>query len=94
MVIADLGIPPGFTVEPSAFEKMVADGRIDRYSQTARQITLYFGRVKPGAVETFGYELHPKYPIRVKTPKSEAYEYYTPDRRAEARPQQIEVTKP
>jgi hypothetical protein len=93
MVIVDLGIPPGFTVDSSNFEKMVAEGRIDKFSLTARQITLYFGRVKPGAQEKFSYDLYPKYPIKAKTPKSEAYLYYTPEKRAEAKPVEVEVKK-
>ena len=90
MVIVDLGIPPGFIVDTTGFEKMVAEGRIDKFATTARQITLYFGKVSPGQEEKFSYELYPKFPIKAKTPKSEAYLYYSPDQRAEAKP--VEVT--
>jgi hypothetical protein len=91
MVIADLGIPPGFTVGRDAFEKMVQQGAIDRFDMTARQIILYFGKMAPGQEVKFGYELYPKYPIKAKTPKSSAYEYYSPDRRDDAEPVEIEV---
>ncbi len=91
MIVLDLGIPPGFTVDTSAFEKMVEEKRIDRFSTTAKQITLYFGTVQPEQAVEFGYELRPKYPIRAKTPKSTAYEYYSPDRKGESRPVEIEL---
>jgi hypothetical protein len=93
MILMDLGIPPGFTLDPGAFEKLVETGRIDKFSATARQVTLYFGKVKPGAEERFSYTLIPKYPIKAKTPKSQVWEYYNPERRAEARPILIEVVK-
>ena len=45
MVIADLGIPPGFLPDVDVFETLVRSRRIDKYSITGRQITLYFGAV-------------------------------------------------
>jgi hypothetical protein len=91
MIVLDLGIPPGFTVDAKPFDALVAARRIDKYTMTAKQITLYFGRMERGQVETFAYGLKPKHPIRAKTPKSEAYEYYAPDRRAEVPPVDLEV---
>ena len=93
MICADLGIPPAFVVDDSAFEKMVKEKSLDRFSMTSRQITLYFGTVQPGQVVTFSYQLRAKYPVKAKTPKSSAYEYYAPDRRGEAEPIEIEVTE-
>ncbi|MBI2899116.1 MAG: hypothetical protein HYY17_02960 [Planctomycetes bacterium] len=92
MIVLDLGIPPGFTVDARPFEAMVTEKRIDKFSTTAKQITLYFGTVEPGQVVTFAYGLRAKYPLKAKTPKSEAYEYYAPDRRAVAEPVELEVT--
>lgn len=93
MIVLDLGIPPGFTIDPKPFEQMVAAKRIDKYSMTAKQITLYFGTLQPADRVAFQYALRAKYPLKAKTPKSEAYEYYAPDRRAESRPVEIEVTE-
>jgi hypothetical protein len=91
MVIVDLGIPPGFTVDPGIFAEMVGQKRVQKFSVTARQVTLYLGDVKPGDVKTFEYELRPKYPIKAKTPATVAYEYYTPANRAAARPVELTV---
>lgn len=93
MVIVDLGIPPGFDVQTGAFEKMLEAGRITRYETTGRQIVLYFGEVRPGETVRFSYGLKPRYPVKVKTPSSQAYEYYTPENRARTKPVRLEVTK-
>jgi hypothetical protein len=92
MVIVDLGVPGGFTVLPEAFEKMQTEGKIDKFAVTGRQIILYFGKMEPGQVTTFSYEMRAKFPIKVKTPVSQMYEYYSPDRRTLSRPVELEVT--
>ena len=91
MVILDLGIPPGFSVDPGDFAELLGEQKIARYAITARQITLYLGNVGPGAVFTCRYHLKAKYPLRAKTPKSTAYEYYSPEVLAESRPTDLVV---
>jgi hypothetical protein len=97
MVIVDLGIPPGFTVDPGDFAELVgtkkAGSKIEKFSVTARTVTLYIGDVKPGDVKTFEYSLKPKYPIKAKTPATTAYEYYTPSNNATAQPVEIKVVE-
>jgi prenyltransferase beta subunit len=91
MVIVDLGIPPGFTVDPGEFAEMVGAKKVEKFSVTQRQVTLYLGDVKPGDVKTFEYTLKPKYPLRAKTPSTVAYEYYTPANRGTAVPVELVV---
>jgi len=91
MVIVDLGIPPGFNVDGGDFAEMVAAKKIEKFTITARQVTLYLGDVKPGDVMKFTYTLKPKYPIKAKTPSTAAYEYYTPANRATAKPVELVV---
>lgn len=93
MVIIDLGIPPGFDVDRGDFAELLGENVIKRYSVTSSQVTLYLGDVKPGDELQFSYHLKAKYPLKAKTPKSSAYEYYSPDVRAESKPQLIEVTE-
>jgi len=93
MVIVDLGIPPGFTADPGDFAEIVAAKRAEKFSMTARQVTLYLGDVKPGDVKLFEYTLRPKYPIKARTPATVAYEYYTPSNRATAAPVELIVEK-
>jgi hypothetical protein len=85
-VIVDLGIPPGFTVDGGDFAELVAAKKVQRFSVTNRQVTLYLGDVKPGSEHVFEYSLKAKYPIKAKTPPTVAYEYYTPANRAVAAP--------
>jgi uncharacterized protein YfaS (alpha-2-macroglobulin family) len=91
MVIVDLGIPPGFTVDAGDFAEMVGSGLVEKFSVTARQVTLYLGDVAPGDLKVFHYQLKPKYPLRAKTPPTVAYEYYTPANRATAQPVELKV---
>jgi uncharacterized protein YfaS (alpha-2-macroglobulin family) len=92
MVIVDLGIPPGFDVLTEAFEKMLEAGRITKFETTGRQVVLYFGTINPKDEIKFSYQLRPKYPVKVLTPSSQAYEYYTPDNRSRSKPVEIEVS--
>jgi uncharacterized protein YfaS (alpha-2-macroglobulin family) len=99
MVMVDLGIPPGFDLlsedlqdyqENSAHHK---SGHLSKFSLTATQALLYFDSFAPGEVVTLKYRLRAKYPIRVRTFKSQVYEYYDPEIASVARPVQLEVHK-
>jgi len=52
-------------------------------------VTLYIGDVEPGSNLDFVYHLIPKYPI--KTARSTAYEYYSPDVLTVVEPVEIEA---
>jgi hypothetical protein len=95
MVIVDLGIPPGFAPDPADFQRIVRKGEqdpspVEKFTITPRQVTLYLGNIKPGDVLTFDYTLKPRFPVKVQTPATTAYEYYTPANRAATKP--IELT--
>jgi uncharacterized protein YfaS (alpha-2-macroglobulin family) len=87
MVIAEVAIPPGFTVDAGALEDLVRRNVVDKYAQTGRALTFYL----PGKGGAFSYALKPRYPARVSIPRSVAYEYYTPDRRVIAPPVEMVV---
>ena len=91
MVLVDLGIPPGFTVDDGDFAELVGSKIIGRYSMTGRQVMVYLERMEPRQVVTFSYQLKARFPIRAKTPKSVAYDYYNPERRSEAQPVEMQV---
>jgi hypothetical protein len=91
MVMLDLGIAPGFVIDAGDFAEMVAKKRIQRFTVTARTITLYLGDVKPGDVLTFEYSLKAKHALRARSAPTVAYEYYTPANRAEAAPVELTV---
>jgi uncharacterized protein YfaS (alpha-2-macroglobulin family) len=86
-MMAELAIPPGFTVDSSGLEDLLRRKVIDKYSQNGRSMIFYL----PGKGATFSYLLKPRYPVKVSVPRSVAYEYYTPDRRVIVPPQDFEV---
>jgi uncharacterized protein YfaS (alpha-2-macroglobulin family) len=87
MVMAEVAIPPGCTVDSSSLEDLVRRKVIDKYTQTGRTMLFYL----PGKGATLSYALKPRYPLKVSLPRSVAYEYYTPERRVIAPPQDFEV---
>ena len=93
MVIVDLGLPPGFTLIPDNLNKMVDEQVIEKYSTTGRQIIIYLREVDHDKPVKIDYQLLAKYPLKAKTPKSVAYEYYNPDIRTEDAPIELVVTK-
>ncbi len=90
MVIVDLGIPPGFSVQTEDLKKLVGKD-IKKYNITARQIILYIERIDSGHPLSFSYNLKAKFPIKAKTPTSKVYKYYEPEVETVAKPVEIEV---
>jgi uncharacterized protein YfaS (alpha-2-macroglobulin family) len=93
MVMLDLGIAPGFTVDPGDFAEMVAKKTVNRFSVTSRQVILYLSDLRPGETRTFEYTLRARFPLRAKAPAAVAWEYYTPANRAESRPVELTVVE-
>jgi hypothetical protein len=86
MVIVDLPIPPGFTADGGDFAELVKAKKVQKFSVTQRQVTLYLGDVKAGDKHSFSYSLKPKFPVKASAPALVAYEYYTPANRASTKP--------
>jgi hypothetical protein len=93
MVMVDLGVAPGFTVDAGDFAEMVEAKKISKFSVTSRQVILYLSGLRPGEERSFEYSLRARFPLRARTPESVAYEYYTPTNRATARPIELTVTE-
>jgi hypothetical protein len=91
MVVVDLGVPPGFTVEAGDLAELVDQQVINKFNLTGRQIIVYLEEIPPQHTVTFSYRLRARYPLRAKAPASTAYEYYNPDNRAQAAPTEIVV---
>ncbi|NPV48472.1 MAG: hypothetical protein HPY69_16150 [Armatimonadetes bacterium] len=91
MIIVDLGLPPGFELQAEDIANLVENGTLQKFSLTGRQIICYLEKLEAGQVVSFTYRLKAKYPLKAQTPKSTVYEYYNPDRRAEATPVSITV---
>jgi alpha-2-macroglobulin-like protein len=93
MVIVDLGLPPGFTLIPDKLNALVQQETIEKYSTTGRQIIVYLKEVDSAKPVKISYQLLAKYPLKAKTPKSSAYEYYNPEIRSEDVPVEIVVAQ-
>ncbi|MCP4399388.1 MAG: hypothetical protein GY801_19075 [bacterium] len=93
MIIVDLGVPPGFEVQAGDLNEYVASETISRFSLTGRQIIVYLDYVDSETPVEFSYRLKAKFPVKAKTPKSTVYEYYNPDIKDEALPQELTVSE-
>ncbi|NSW57183.1 MAG: hypothetical protein HPY44_14310 [Armatimonadetes bacterium] len=93
MVVVDLGIPPGFTVDAGDFAELVGSKKIDRFNLTGRQVIVYLETVEGRQKLDFSYTLQARYPLKAQAPKSTVYEYYNPENRSDAKPVGIEVTE-
>ncbi len=91
MVIIDLGIPPGFDVLTPDLDDLVANKTIQKYSMTGRQIIVYLDKIEKNQRFDLTYRLKAKFPIRAKTPSSQAYEYYNPEIKSTAKPVELIV---
>ena len=66
MVIVDLGIPPGFNVDSGDFAELVAQKKVQKFTVTSRQVTLYIGDIKPGEVQALSTASSPSTRSRPK----------------------------
>ncbi|MDI7277022.1 MAG: alpha-2-macroglobulin, partial [Anaerolineae bacterium] len=82
MVLLDLGIPPGFSVQAEDLSALVEKGLIARYDLTGRQIIIYVENFASEEMLAFSYRLRARFPMRVKTQPGAAYDYYNPEERS------------
>ena len=92
MVLLDLGIPPGFTVQADDLGALVEKNVIGRYELTGRQIILYVENFSSEQTLAFTYRLKARFPMRAKTQPGSSYDYYNPEQRAIVQPTQLTVS--
>ena len=90
MVVLDLGVPPGFEVQTGDLAELVGT-KIKKFTPAARQIIIYLDKLDPGQTLELQYRLKAKFPVKARTPKSTAYEYYNPGDKATAQPVEMVV---
>lgn len=91
MALVDLGVPPGFTVLAEDLSRLVEQGVISRYELPGRQVLIYLEDFQSGRPLEIRYRLRAKYPLKVRTPASMAYDYYTPSTAGEQAPVELVV---
>jgi len=94
MAMVDLGIPPGFAVDTTAFESLLQNGKIEKFEAAENQVILYLRQLPAASPVKFDYSLRARYPLRVQTPVSAVYEYYQPKNRAQTTPVTLQVENP
>ncbi|MEZ4673162.1 MAG: hypothetical protein R2932_02825 [Caldilineaceae bacterium] len=67
-LLVDLGVPPGFRPLTDEWDTLVAQGVIQRYELTGRQIIVYLTDVPSGQRYTFNYRLQARFPIGRRRP--------------------------
>ncbi|MCC6621928.1 MAG: hypothetical protein IT385_11770 [Deltaproteobacteria bacterium] len=76
MMMAELGLPPGFDLDTTALDAILGQGKVARYERTALRLIVYLEPVVAGTPTIFGYDLRAKYPLEATAPESETYLYY------------------
>jgi len=92
MLLADVGTPPGFSVDSAGLEKLRAAGKIDRYTVTSRGVIFYITRLAAGAGLTLEYKMTAKLPLNAKAAPTTIYPYYQPQQLSAAQPAAFTVT--
>jgi hypothetical protein len=91
MVMLDIGIPPGFSVETDGLVKLMEQGVFQRFSQTPRQMMFYVDQLTKEKPLNFSFSMRARYPIRAKVPENQAYLYYNPEQKTVKKPLQMVV---
>ena len=91
MVMAELGLPPGFEVDLTELNGLKAQGVVQSIEKTAMQLLVYLPSVPAEKPVVFGYDLVAQYPLEASAPKSETYFYYNKEQRAESGPVEVVV---
>lgn len=84
MMMAELGIPPGFALDLSALEARLGDGAISNLETTALKLIVYLEPITPEAPVTFTYHLRALYPLEATVPESTTWFYYDQATQAKA----------
>ncbi len=92
MVIVDLPIPGGFTIEPGELAELVGSGKIAKYQITPRKAIVYLRELAPAKPLELRYRLRATMPVKVAVPPAQAYHYYDPDKRGTGGEFNLEAT--
>ncbi|MFO0746446.1 MAG: alpha-2-macroglobulin family protein [Myxococcota bacterium] len=91
MGMVDVAVPPGFEVLSDDLEAAVAAKTIQRFSLAGRQVILYVEQFRPDAAFELKFRVRARFPVKVSTGASKAWEYYNPDHVGVALPGALKV---
>jgi len=92
MILATLGILPGFTVATGDLDALVQADTISKYEITGSQVLLYVSQIAASADVVVTYGQQATMPVLASDGGGEAHLYYQPADKARAPAQQIQVT--
>ncbi len=91
MVIVDLPIPAGFTIQRDGLEKLRDEGSIEKFQINARTTVIYLRGLASGQKLELKYGLKATMPVKITAPPATVYEYYDPDVKNQSEPIQLIV---
>ena len=89
--LLEIGLPPGFTVQPGELEDLALRAGAARYEVGARRIVFYLTSLAPGQTFRIAYGLLARTPVESVLPESRAYPYYNPERADYTMPAELKV---
>jgi hypothetical protein len=92
MVLATLGIPPGFAVTASDLDALLQARTLSKYEVTGKQVVLYISQIAAASDVKVHYGLQATMPVRASDGAAEAHLYYQPSDKSHAQEQTITVT--
>lgn len=94
MILATIGIAPGFTLIPYQLDQAVQYGDLlQRYETTPRHLILYLSHIDAGETATLRYQLMADYPIEASTGEATVHPYYNPDEKSSEAAQRLNVVQ-
>jgi type II secretory pathway pseudopilin PulG len=92
MVVLDLPVPAGFAADADDFRSLVDAGQIAKFQVTPRSVIVYLRGLAVDVNLKLSYRLRATMPVVTTTNSAVAYEYYTPEHRAESARMSLRVT--
>jgi hypothetical protein len=91
MILATIGVPPGFTVSTDDLDALVQSQTLSKYELTGKQLVLYVSQIAPSANVVVRYGLQATMPVVASDGASEVHPYYQPTQKAHAPAQTLQV---
>ncbi len=92
MVMVELPIPAGFTLEAADFARLVQAGTIAKYQVRPTRVLVYLRELSAGKSLTVPYRLRAQMAADIHVPPARAYEYYNPARQGFSASQRLLVS--
>jgi hypothetical protein len=91
MVIVDLPIPAGSTVEADSLGALLKEKRIDKCQVAGQSLVVYLRELDAGQSLELKYSLRATMPVNTAIRPARAYEYYDPDKQGTSPPAHLTV---